>query len=223
MADLTLCIGNKNYSSWSLRPWLALKQAGAAFEEVVIPLRRPETAALLRRHSPTQRVPALRHRGAVIWESLAICEYVAELFPAARLWPEDREARAVARAAATEMHGGFADLRRLMPMDIRSRRPLGTRLDGARKDVDRVHQLWRECRQRFGARGASGAGPFLFGGFTVADAMYAPVTRRFVTYGVPLDEICGAYVEAVTALPAMAEWIAAARTEPWTIDDDDRK
>jgi glutathione S-transferase len=223
MADLTLCIGNKNYSSWSLRPWLALKHAGAAFEEILIPLTRPESPELLRRHSPSRRVPVLSHGALVLWESMAICEYAAELFPAARLWPEDREARAVARTVANEIHGGFADLRRHMAMDIRSRWPLGERLKAAQSDVERVWQIWRDCRDRYGSRGVHGAGPYLFGGFSIADAMFAPVATRFVTYGVPLDAVCGGYVEAITALPAMKEWTAAAAAEPWTIDEDAHK
>lgn len=223
MPDLTLYIGNKNYSSWSLRAWLALKHAGARFEEVVLPLYRPESPELLRRHSPSRRVPALRHGAFVVWESLAICEYAAELFPEARLWPEDRETRAVARAVANEMHGGFANLRKHLPMDIRSRRPAGARLEAARTDIERVQQLWRECRETHGARGAHGAGPYLFGGFTIADAMFAPVATRFVTYGVPLDAAARGYVDAINALPAMKAWTAAAQAEPWTIDEDAHK
>ena len=223
MADLTLYIGNKNYSSWSLRPWLALKQAGATFNEVLIPLDQPDTPDLLRRHSPSRRVPVLQHGGLVLWESMAICEYAAELFPAARLWPEDREARAVARAVANEMHGGFADMRRHMAMDIRSRWPLNGRLGAAQTDIDRVMQIWRDCRERYGSYGAHGAGPYLFGGFTVADAMFAPVATRFVTYGVPLDTAARGYVDAINALPAMKAWTAAARAEPWTIEEDAHK
>lgn len=223
MADLTLYIGNKNYSSWSLRPWLALKHAGAQFEEVLIPLQQPESPELLRRHSPSRRVPVLRHGPLTVWESQAICEYVAELFPAARLWPEDREARAVARAVANEIHGGFGEMRRCLPMDLRNRWPLGQRLKAAHDDVDRTAQIWRGCRDRYGSRGAHGSGPYLFGGFTIADAMFAPVTTRFITYDVPLDALCTDYVEAVAAHPAMREWTAAAKTEPWTIDEDAHK
>jgi glutathione S-transferase len=219
MADLTLCIGNKNYSSWSLRPWLALKHAGAAFKEILIPLAQPDSTELLRRHSPSRRVPVLRHGALVLWESMAICEYVAELFPAARLWPADREARAVARAVANEIHGGFGDLRQNMAMDIRSRWPLGARLKAAQSDIDRVMEIWRDCRERFGSPGAHGAGPYLFGGFTNADAMFAPVATRFVTYGVPLDAVSRSYVEAIANIPAMKEWTSAAETEPWTIDE----
>jgi glutathione S-transferase len=223
MADLTLWIGNKNYSSWSLRPWLALKHTGVAFDEILIPLQRPDSPEQLRRHSPSRRVPALRHGALVLWESMAICEYVAELFPAARLWPEDREARAVARAVANEMHGGLADMRRHMAMDIRSRRPLGERFNAAQSDVDRAMEIWRDCRARYGSRGGHGRGPYLFGDFTIADAMFAPVATRFVTYGVPLDAVSRGYVEAIADLPAMTEWTAAAEAEPWTIDEDAHK
>ncbi|HEY7689199.1 MAG TPA: glutathione S-transferase family protein [Dongiaceae bacterium] len=223
MSDLTLYIGNKNYSSWSLRAWLALKHAGARFEEVVLPLYQPESPELLRRHSPSRRVPALRHDAFVVWESLAICEYAAELLPEAGLWPADRETRAVARAVANEMHGGFGSLRTHLPMDIRGRRPPGTRLDAARADIERVQQLWRDCRGSHGSRGAHGAGPYLFGGFTIADAMFAPVATRCITYGVPLDSVGAAYVEAIMADAAMREWVAAANAEPWTIEDDDHK
>lgn len=220
LADITIVIGNKNYSSWSLRPWLALRQTGAAFEEVLIPLDQADSAETLRRRSPTGRVPVLRHGTLVVWESLAICEYLAERFPQARLWPADIAARAHARAVSNEMHAGFADLRRSMPMDIRHRWPLGSRFDRARKDIERVSALWRECRERFGKSAEDEGGEFLFGRFSIADAMYAPVATRFVTYGVPLDPVCAAYVKALQAWPAMQEWTAAAAREPWVIADD---
>jgi glutathione S-transferase len=220
MAEFTIYIGNKNYSSWSLRPWLALKHTGAAFEEVIIPLDQRDSAANLRRQSPSGRVPVLRHGTLTIWETLAICEYLAEQFPDARLWPADRDARAHARAVSNEMHAGFAALRNLLPMDISRRWPLGDRLAKVGPDVERVAAIWRECRQRFGSRGADGAGDFLFGGFTIADAMFAPVTTRFLTYSVPLDPVCSAYVAAMQRWPAMQEWAAAAKAEPWVINDD---
>ena len=146
MAEFTIYIGNKNYSSWSLRPWLALRHAGAAFEEVLIPLDQADSAINLRRHSPSGRVPVLRHGALVIWETLAICEYLAEQFPDARLWPADRGARAHARAVSNEMHAGFAALRELLPMDISRRWPLGSRLAKVGPDVERVAAIWRECR-----------------------------------------------------------------------------
>jgi glutathione S-transferase len=218
MPDIAIYLGNKNYSSWSLRPWLALKQTGAPFAETVIPLDQPNSKAAILAQSPSGRVPALRHGDVLVWESLAICEYLAETFPKAGLWPADPAARAYARAIANEMHGGFAKLRGAMPMDISRRHPLENRLDVCRPEVDRVCAIWREARERYGSRGAHGAGPFLMGGFSIADAMYAPVTTRFATYGVPLDDACRAYVEAVLHWPAMQEWSAAARAEPWVIE-----
>lgn len=220
MAEITIFIGNKNYSSWSLRPWLALRQTGVAFEEVVIVLDQAQSAEDLRRHSPTGRVPVLRHGSLVIWESLAICEYLAERFPASRLWPADIAARAHARAVSNEMHAGFGDLRRSMPMDISRRWPLAGRFDRARADIERVTALWRECREKFGRSDGKESGDFLFGRFSIADAMFAPVATRFVTYGVPLDPVCAAYVHAVQAWPAMQEWTAAAAREPWVIPVD---
>lgn len=218
MADVTIYLGNKKYSSWSLRPWLALKQTGLAFEEVVIPLNQPDTKAKILQNAPHGKVPALRQGDLLVWESLAICEYLADAFPAAGLWPADRAARAYARSISSEMHGGFAQLRQALPMDITSRYPLGDRLSFCQADVERVVSIWREARERFGSRAAHGAGPFLFGGFCIADAMFAPVTTRFITYGVPLDAVCSAYVEAVQQWPAMQEWIAGAKAEPWVID-----
>jgi glutathione S-transferase len=214
MADLTIFIGNKNYSSWSLRPWLALKATGAAFEEVVIPLDEPTTRATILKYSPTGRVPALIHEGLTVWESLAICEYLAEAFPEASLWPADRAQRAIARSISTEMHAGFQDMRQHLPMNIRSSFPNRGVTAEVQADINRVSALWRECRKRV----AEGAGPFLFGGFTVADAMYAPVVTRFRTYKIELDDICQAYADAVWALPAMQEWVVAAGNEPMIIE-----
>jgi len=220
MAEFTIYLGNKNYSSWSLRPWLALKHTGAAFEEVMIQLDQTDSAANLNRRSPSGRVPVLQHGALMIWESLAICEYLAEQFPAARLWPEEREARAHARAVSNEMHGGFAELRKYLPMDISRRWPLGDRMVKVGADIARIGAIWRECRARFGSRGANGGGDFLFGGFTIADAMFAPVVTRFVTYSVSLDPVCSAYVAAMQRWPAMQQWTAAAKAEPWVINDD---
>jgi glutathione S-transferase len=214
---MTIYLGNKNYSSWSLRPWLALKQTSADFAEVVVPLNQAGTAERIKRESPSGRVPALRDGALVVWESLAICEYLAERFPAAGLWPEDPAARAHARAVSNEMHAGFAELRRLLPMDLARRWPLGKRLARVKDDVARVTEIWRTCREAFGRNGVSGAGDFLFGGFTIADAMFAPVVTRFMTYGVPLDPVSAAYVKAVSRWPAMQEWSAAAKAEPWVI------
>jgi glutathione S-transferase len=209
MKELTLVVATKNYSSWSLRPYLALAHTGQPFREVVVQLGQPDTAANIAKHSPSGRVPALVHGELVIWDSLAICEYLAELFPRARLWPQDATARAVARSVTAEMHSSFAALRNHMPMNLRARRPGEGRAPGVAEDISRITQLWRECRERHGQ-----GGPFLFGAFSIADAFYAPVVTRFVTYGVELDAVCGAYRDAVLALPAMRAWTEASQGEP---------
>ncbi len=213
MTDLTVFLGNKNYSSWSLRPWLVLKQLGAAFEEIVIPLYEPTSKETILRHSPSGRVPALRHGDVVIWDSLAICEHLAEAFPAAGLWPADPAARSVARAVSAEMHSGFQALRSHLPMNVRSSFPGRGVTPDAQADINRVMAIWRDCRKRFGADGG-----FLFGRFTIADAMYAPVVTRFRTYRIELEREADAYCETIMALPAMQEWIAAARNEPMVVD-----
>jgi glutathione S-transferase len=208
MAEFTIVLGNKNYSSWSMRPWLVLKRTGAAFDEIVIPLDRPDTATRIRAHSPSGRVPVLKHGDVVIWESLAICEYLAELFPKARLWPEDRAARAHARSVSHEMHGGFASLRAGMPVNVRASFPGKGMTPEVKADIDRVAALWTDTRARFGK-----GGDLLFGAFTVADAMFAPVVSRFHTHEVALPAAARAYADAMWALPEMQEWVAAARTE----------
>ena len=210
MSEFHLYIGNKCFSSWSLRPWIALRQCGIPFDETIVRLRTPETAANLAKVSPTGQVPVLVHGQTVIWETLAILEYLADLFPERRLWPADRMARAMARCVATEMHSGFLELRYGWPMNLR--RPKGHKpLDGAgAEQVRRVQAIWRQCRKAHGA-----GGPFLFGHFTAADAMYAPVVTRFDTYGGTLDADIRAYVDAVLATPAMTRWYAEAAQEPW--------
>jgi glutathione S-transferase len=212
VSDITLVIGNKNYSSWSLRPWLALKATGQPFDEVLVGLRRPETKAEILLHSAAGKLPVLKHGDLTVWESLAICDYIAETWPEAGLLPEDRRARAVARSVMSEMHAGFASLRREMPMDINSLSPLAqggvTPGEETRLDIARVQQIWQDCRGRFGKDGS-----FLFGRFSLADAMYAPVATRFRTYGVALDAVSKAYVDAIYAWPAMQEWCAAAANE----------
>lgn len=217
MPELTLIIGNKAFSSWSLRPWLALKHTGLPFDEILIPLRQPDTAARIAEHSPSGRVPCLRDGDRVIWDSLAICEYLAEIAPAAGLWPEDAGARAVARSVSAEMHSGFVGLRTHMSMDLKAMRPGVGRNAESEADIARVLELWRATRERFGADG-----PFLFGRFSIADAMYAPVVTRLITYGVELDDVGSAYAEAVMALPAIREWVDAAKAEPWDIYANER-
>ena len=212
MDDVTLVIGNKAYSSWSLRAWLALTHVGVPFREVVVPLRQPDSTARILVHSSSGKVPALRHGGRTVWDSLAICEYLAETFPAARLWPDDPHARAVARAVSAEMHSGFVALRTNMPMDLKETHPGAGRTAECLADIARITALWRDVRGRFGQDG-----PFLFGRFSIADCMYAPVATRFETYAVELDPVCRAYADAVLALPALRAWTEAARAEPWTI------
>jgi glutathione S-transferase len=201
MAPLTLVIGTKRYSSWSLRPWLALKVAGFDFQEIGIALRQPDTKSNALKHSPSGKVPVLKHGAVQVWESLAILEYLAELRPESMLWPADPAARALARSIASEMHGGFVPLRQTMPMDVLLETRLETIAPEVQADIDRICAIWRDCRARHGQ-----GGPFLFGSFGAADAMYAPVVTRFTTYGVELDPVCRAYVDAIWALPAMQAW-----------------
>jgi glutathione S-transferase len=204
---LTLFVGSKRYSSWSLRPYLALAHSGVQFETRTILLDQQDTKAKIAEVNPAGKVPVLHDGDLVIWDSLAICEYIAEQVPS--LWPSDRKARARARSVSAEMHSGFPALRQNMPMDVISKKPGQGHTPEALADAKRVQAIWRECL------GASG-GPFLFGAFTIADAMFAPVTTRFTTYGVELDATCQAYVDAVAALPAMKQWIADAEREPRT-------
>jgi glutathione S-transferase len=217
MAEFTLVIGNKNYSSWSLRGWLMARIAGIEFDEVVIPLDRPETQAAIRKHSPSGRVPVLLHRGLAIWESLAIAEYLNDIKPEAGLWPTAAAARAHARSISTEMHAGFMDLRDGMPMNIRASFPGKGMTPGVRADIERITSMWRDTRKRFSTAFGQDDG-FLFGRFGAADAMFAPVVTRFKTYGVTLDADADAYCTAVLAQPAMKEWVDAAQHEPWLID-----
>jgi len=205
---MKLVIGNKNYSSWSLRPWMLLRQAGIDFEEIPVRLFTKEFAAEIARYSPAGKVPALIDGDVTVWDSLSICEYVAERFPAKALWPVDAAARAVARSVCAEMHSGFGDLRSQMPMNVTAILPgLGWNV-AVQRDIDRIAAIWTDLRTRHGA-----SGPFLFGSFTIADAFYAPVVSRFATYGVHLPEVAKAYADFVLALPVMQEWVAAAREE----------
>jgi glutathione S-transferase len=213
MAEFTIYIGNRNYSSWSLRAWLVLKQTGVPFDEVMIPLDEANTRPDIMRHSPSGRVPVLHRGDFVVWDSLAIGEYLAEQFSEALLWPIAAEARAVARAVSAEMHSGFAALRAHLPMNMRSSFPNRGVTPEVQAEINRITASWRDCRKRFGADGA-----FLFGGFTVADAMYAPVVSRFRTYKIELDEESQLYVDTVWALPSLQEWLTAARNEPMIIE-----
>lgn len=217
MARPVLVIGNKNYSSWSLRPWLALRVAGVDFEELRVALYLPGSKQAILRWSPSGHVPALRHGDVTVWDSLAICEYAAEtLAPGAGLWPAGAAARAHARSISAEMHAGFAALRRALPMNLRAE---GARVPiepAVQAEIDRVAAIWEEARVRFGA-----GGPFLFGAFTIADAMYAPVVTRFQSYGVALPPAAQAYAEAVRALAPLRDWTAAAVAERERIPEAD--
>ncbi|HKE46653.1 MAG TPA: glutathione S-transferase family protein [Rhodanobacteraceae bacterium] len=209
MSDtLTLVICNKNYSSWSFRPWLLLRHHGIAFDEVRLPLETPEWNGSIGRWSPSGRLPVLHRGSLVVWDSLAIAEYVNENCLDGRGWPRDATTRAIARSISAEMHSGFQALRDSMPFNCRLRAKNFVVPPDARRDIDRITHIWRECRAR-----AAGEGPFLFGGFTIADAMYAPVVMRFRTYGVATADVERRYVAAVLDLPAACEWTAAAEAE----------
>ena len=207
MSQLTLVIANKNYSSWSLRPWLALKQAGLDFAEIRISLDTPTTHQEIRRYSPSGVLPVLQHGNLTVWESLAICEYIAESF-ASNLWPDNTAAKALARSISAEIHAGFQSLREHMPMNCRARLCLLGTNHRLQADINRILTIWHECRGNF-----SSEGDLLFGRFTIADAMFAPVVSRFITYDVKLDSVAKAYVEAIWALPAMQEWVEEANNE----------
>lgn len=207
---LQLVIGNKNFSSWSLRPWLLLKQAGLPFREIPVRLRQADTKAQILAHSPSGKVPALIDGDLTVWDSLAICEYLAEKASLNHvdLWPADPKARAEARSVSAEMHSGLAALRQQMSMEVAASRPGEGQTPEVLADIARIAALWTSSRERFAA-----AGPFLFGDFSVADAMYAPVAFRFHTYGVELPPLAAAYRDTLLALPAMQEWAAGARAE----------
>jgi glutathione S-transferase len=204
---LKIVVGNKKYSSWSLRAWLALKLTGAPFEEVVVALDMPDTDQNIRRYSPSGRVPALIDGPLTVWETLAIGEYLAEKFPEAQLWPKDPGLRALLRSVSNEMHAGFANLRNDRSMRIVEQRPYQPLRPETQKDVDRIVALWEECLRKSG-------GPYLSGGRPgIADAMYAPVVSRFRTYSIPVSDAARKYCDAVWALPGLQDWVAAARAE----------
>jgi glutathione S-transferase len=210
MAPLTLVIGNKNYSPWSLRPWLFMKHISLEFQEFLIPLDTPETREQIDRYTPSGRVPVLRQGTLCVWDSLAICEYVAEL--SGRGWPQARETRAVARAVCAEMHSGFSTLRSLWPMNARARNRRTAVPVALEADIERIDEIWNDCRGRFG-----GGGPWLFGEYSVADAMYAPVVLRFNTYGARISQAARWYMATVLEDAPLQEWLQAAKQEPWTI------
>jgi glutathione S-transferase len=211
---LKLVIGNKNYSSWSMRPWLALRANDIAFEEIFIPLYtgEPDKKRILG-FTHSGKVPALIDGDVTVWDSLAIIEYLAERFPEARLWPEDRARRAHARSISSEMHSGFMALRNECGMNLRRPVRAITLSDDARANVGRIEQIWTECRTRYGE-----LGPFLFGTFGAADAMFAPVVHRFRTYAVAVAPEARAYMDTMMALPAFQEWTSAGLAETLVID-----
>jgi len=215
-AGLRLIIGNKNYSSWSMRPWVAMKAFGIPFEEIRIVLQQPDTTTRIAEYSAAGRVPVLLAGDITVWDSLAICEYLAEQFSILNLWPEDVAARATARSICAEMHSGFSSLRSDMPMDIRASLPGKGRTIGSQADIGRISEIWEDCLSLYGAH------EFLFGDFSIADAFYAPVVMRFRTYGVSLAPALQAYTERVLAHPAVAQWVREAllETEGLASDED---
>jgi len=212
MTDTILTISSKNYSSWSLRRWLLCRMAGLEFVEEVVPVDDPATRAELLLLSPSILVPCLRHNGVQIWDTLAIAEYVNEVKPRAGLLPKDRAARARCRSICGEMHSGFSNLRSALPMNLKARRVGFKVWSGAQADIDRITAIWRECFAAY-------QGLYLFGTLTMADAMYAPVVTRFLTYDVSLDKDCAAYCDRIMALPEMVEWCDAAMREPDELEE----
>ena len=212
---LKLVVGNKNYSSWSMRPWLALRGCDIAFDETVIPLYTDDPAdkARILKHSPAGKVPILIDGAVTVWDSLAIIEYVAERYPEAKLWPTEAGARAHARSVCAEMHSGFQALRNECPMNLhRPVRPVALSAD-AKANIARIEDIWRDCRDRYGS-----GGPFLFGRFGAAGAMFAPVVTRFHTFAVPVAAETRAYMETMMAMPAFVAWVEAGLAETWIIE-----
>jgi glutathione S-transferase len=211
---MKLLIGNRNYSTWSLRPWLVLRHFDIAFEDEVLQLSGTSWRENLQARSPTGKVPVLLDDELVVPETLAIIEYLADIFPNKPIWPADRKDRALARAAASEMHAGFTALRSHAPMNLRASHPGKVDLDAVRKDLHRVEELWGGLLSRSG-------GPYLLGDFSAADAMFAPLATRLRTYDLPVSDVAGRYVEAIYALPAFQAWLTLALQEPWVVDDDE--
>jgi glutathione S-transferase len=218
MSEMRLYIANKNYSSWSLRPWLHLKQSGIPFTEHRVPLYTREWDEKIPQISPSGRLPALKDGEVTVWDSLAIIMYVLGKFPHAVGWPSDDKARATALAVSAEMHSGFMTLRQEMPLNCRARFPGLTFSEEALGDAARIKEIWRSCRERFGA-----AGPWLFGSFSVADVMYAPIALRFDTYCIPVEGLEQDYAQALLGLPAIREWVGAAKKEKEVLEQYERK
>lgn len=216
MAKLHLVIANKNYSSWSLRPWIAMTMAGLPFDESMILLDMPVMKKQIAEHSGAGRLPVLHHGKITVWETLAILEYLAETFPEKNLWPKSKAARAVARAISNEMHAGFTGLRNACPMNLRRPQKPVVLNEATRADIARIEEIWRECRKTYGK-----GGKFLFGKFCNADAMFAPVVTRFETYAIPVAKDTRSYMDAVTATKAFQSWKTAALKETWIVPHDE--
>ncbi len=216
MERLVLVIGNRNYSSWSMRPWVLMRELGIAFDEVMLRFHSPEWDAQIARWSPSRRVPVLWRGEQAVWDSLAISEALHEWYADRGVWPRDAVARAFARSAAAEMHSGFSALRTAMPMNIRASHPGKGANDAVRVDIARIESLWSEARRRFGAEG-----PFLFGRFSAADAMFAPVVMRFATYAPQLAPESARYCETVRAAPSVRAWVAGALEEKEVVAEEE--
>jgi glutathione S-transferase len=212
MSRLTLVIGNKVFSSWSLRPWFAMTMTGLPFEEVVIPLDKPDTKKRIAEHSKAGRVPVLYHGKLKVWDSLAILEYLAETFPEKKLWPAGQAARAMARAVASEMHSGFSALRSECAMNLRRARMPTQMSDAAKADAARIETIWRDCREKYGK-----TGKYLFGRFSIADAMFAPVVSRFDTYAIPVGDDTRSYMKTILGCETFRTWKEGALAETWDL------
>lgn len=220
MTEATLVIGNINYSSWSLRAWLALKQCDVTFTLKRIPLDTPEFAEQIIPWSPTRKVPVLHHEGLVIWDTLAICEYLAERFPAAELWPDNQRLRTLARSVCAEMHAGFAPLRSTLPLNVRARGRHVELDDATVEDIRRISAIWQDCRDASGT--LTEQGPWLFGNFSIADCFYVPVALRFVTYTVGLVGFASQYTTSVATDPLVLQWCEMAAGESEVIENEER-
>jgi glutathione S-transferase len=212
MGRLTLVIGNRVFSSWSLRPWFAMTMVGLPFEEIVIPLDKSDTKRQIAEHTKAGRVPVLYHGKIKIWDSLAILEYLAETFPEKKLWPQGQSARAVARAVSNEMHSGFSALRSECAMNLRRPRMPTQMSDAAQADVSRIETIWQDCREKYGK-----SGKYLFGRFSIADAMFAPVATRFDTYALPVGDVARAYIKTILDSKTFRSWKDAALQETWDL------
>lgn len=212
MEKFTLVVGNKNYSSWSLRPWLVLTHFKVPFKEVLIPLARPDSKVKILKYSPSGKVPLLKHGKSTVWESIAICDYVADLFPKKNMWPKEYAKRAYARSIASEMHAAFFNLRKACPMNVRARITVELTPE-VTKDISRMTAIWEDARKKHGQ-----SGDFLFGDFTIADAMFAPVIFRFRTYGIAVSGPVKKYMDSMLNLPAVKKWEEAALKETWVIE-----